>query len=47
MGDDDGVGKRRADRIVGLGQSLLQNPAGTDQAAGFLVIGQMEFDRAV
>ena len=44
---DDRVGKAGADREVGLGDLLVEQPFGPDEAAGFLVVGEMQFDRAV
>ena len=46
MGDGDAIGEAGADGVVGLADPLLQQPAGADEAAGFLVIGQMQFHRA-
>ena len=46
MRDHDVVGEPGADGEIGLADTLLQQPARPDQAAGLLVIGQMQFDRA-
>ena len=43
---DDAVGEAGADREVGLGEALLQQPFRPDRAARFLVVGQMQLDRA-
>ena len=45
MRDHDVVGEAGADGEVGLADPLLQQPARPDQAAGLLVIGQVQFDR--
>jgi hypothetical protein len=47
MGDGNVVGKAGADRVIGLGDALGQQPAGADQPARLLVIGQVQLDRAL
>ena len=44
---DHRVGEARADREIGLADALVQQPFRPDEAAGLLVVGQMQFDRAV
>ena len=46
MGDGHTIGEAGADRVIRLGDALLQQPAGTDEPARLLVIGQMQLDRA-
>jgi hypothetical protein len=46
MRDGDRMGEAGADRVIGPGKPLLQQPGRADRAAGFLVIGQMQLDRA-
>ena len=43
----DAVSEAGRDGVVGLAQALLQNPFGTDVAAGLFVIGELQFDGAV
>ena len=45
MGDGDAIGEAGADGVVRLADGLRQQPAGADQAAGLLVIGEMKLDR--
>jgi hypothetical protein len=46
VGVDDAVGEPRADRQIGFGQALLDQPARTDLAARFFVVSDVQFDRA-
>ena len=44
---DDVVGKAGADHVIGLREPSFEDEARADGAAHFLVIGEMELDRAV
>ena len=44
---DHRIGEAGADREIGLADLLVEQPFRADEAAGLLVIGQMQFDRAV
>ena len=44
---DDRIGKAGADRQIGTREALLDQPARADLAARLLVIGDVQFDRAV
>ncbi len=43
----DRVGEAGADREIRLGDVLVEQPLGTDLAAGFLVVGEVQLDMAV
>jgi hypothetical protein len=47
MGVDDRVGEAGADRQVRMGEAILEQIARADLAARLLVIGDVQFDRAV
>ena len=47
MRRSDAVRKAGRDRIVRLGQVFVEQEPGSDVAAGFLVIGELQLDRAV
>ncbi len=40
----DAVGEPRRKREIGPRQALLEDPGGTDGAAHFLVVGEMQLD---
>src|ERR1700689_3392783 len=46
MRDDDVVAESRADRVIRLAQALRQEPPRSDQTAGFLIVSDMQFNRA-
>ena len=46
VGGDDLVAEAGGDQQVGLGQARLQQPAGAELAAEFLVVGEVQLDAA-
>jgi hypothetical protein len=41
------VAEARGDQVVGLAQAVVQQPAGAQFAAELLVVGEVQFDRAL